>query len=309
LRVQVVRYGNEDASFGRCVSSILASIQLARKQIPSLNLTALLIGDGGGPEGPEHTWERQSLKGFQGRAEEMGVAFSYLEFKENTGHGRGHNILASSETGPSQDEIIVFANPDTYLAPSSLAKLVEALQDKDVAIAEARQIPLEHPKVFDLATGDTPWASGCLMAMKRDAFEKAAGFDEAFFLQGDDVDLSWKIRMLGWRIRHVASAAVFHDKHPGPNGDPIPGPEEPYHSLLARLLLATKAERQDVIEDFANRADQNGSDLEKKALSTFRDLRSSGRLPPTYRESLGVSQLVIKQVATFHGGDYAKRRF
>ncbi len=96
----------------------------------------------------------------------MRIGFSYLEFKENTRHARGHHILASRQIEPDKDEIIVLANPDTYLAPSSLAKLVTAIEDKGVAIAEARQIPLEHPKVFDLATGDTPWASGCLMAIK-----------------------------------------------------------------------------------------------------------------------------------------------
>ena len=109
-----------------------------------------------------------------------GASLDYVAFKANTGHGPGQNLLArrlADRSRPARDDdVLALVNPDTYLSPDCLAKLVEALED-DTGIAEARQIPLEHPKAFDPVTGDTPWASGCLIAMRMSVFNSLGGFE------------------------------------------------------------------------------------------------------------------------------------
>jgi GT2 family glycosyltransferase len=44
----------------------------------------------------------------------------------------------------------------------------------------------------------------------REAFLQAGGFDEAFFLQLEDVDLGFRLRLLGYRCLHVPDAIVHH---------------------------------------------------------------------------------------------------
>ena len=39
------------------------------------------------------------------------------------------------------------------------------------------------------------------------------GFDAHFFpMYCDDVDISWRLRLAGWKVRHAPRAAIFHDK-------------------------------------------------------------------------------------------------
>jgi len=319
VRVQIVRYGGQDAALFRCLASVVAALQVAQAQDPGLSQVSILLGDAGGEDGPQATWESSYLDVARSVALQKQISFAYVPFGENTGHGRGQNLLAAHSTGVLGDissdelgeekEIIVFANPDTYLVPSCLARLLRAFEQPKVAIAEARQSPLEHPKVFDPETGDTPWASGCLMAIKREVFDELGGFEPAFFLHGDDVDLSWRARMLGYRVLHVVNAAVFHDKRPGPNGDPLATDQEVHFSMLARLLLATRAERDDVIDFWQTWSQEHGSAPEKEAVEAYEGMRQSGNLPAPYRKALGVDEQTVRSIATFLDGEYAERRF
>src|SRR5439155_10815925 len=116
------------------------------------------------------------------------------------------------------------------------------------ASAEARQIPLQHPESYDETTGDTGWASGACMLQRRSALDEVGGYDdEHFFLHVDDVDLSWRLRLAGWRVVYVPRATVFHDKQLRRNGRPGASAIEVYWAVLGRLMLATRFARPDVV--------------------------------------------------------------
>jgi len=319
VRVQIVRYGGEDAALLRCIASVVSALRVAREEFGGISQAQILLGDAGGQDGPLAIWSESFLQAARSVALKDQIPLDYVVFGKNTGHGVGQNLLAARPPTPlpgapdsqqgQKEEVIVFANPDTYLVPSCLARLLRAFEEPKVAIAEARQIPLEHPKVFDPQTGDTPWASGCLMAIRREVFDGLRGFEPAFFLQGDDVDLSWRVRMTGYHVRYVVEAAVFHDKRPGPNGDPAPTELEVHQSMLARLILATRAEREDVIDFWRRWANEQGSEPERDAVKLYERMREAGELPLPYREALGVDEETVRKVATFVEGDYAERRF
>ncbi len=307
LRVQTVRYGDDAPDLVRMVRSLTAAARFIRERDPVAQVTAA-IGDCGGPKGADATVSEASLDELRELLGAAGISLDYVAFGTNTGHGTGQNRLAARAEA-AEAGIVVLVNPDTYLVPSCLATLVAALDDETVGIAEARQIPLEHPKPFDLVTGDTPWASGCTMALRASVFEALGGFETAFFLHGDDVDLSWRVRMSGLRVLHVPSAAVFHDKRLTATGFPEPTPEEEYHAILARLLLAHRAERPDVIQRWMVWAGDSGSALQREAVAAFRHKEAAGSLPQCYREAMGVSSRQVAEVACFHGGEYADHRF
>ena len=309
LRVQTVRYGGGGPDLLRMLRSVSAAVRRLDDQVPTLTVA---IGDCGGPEGPQAVLDERVLTEAREILAKAGISLDYVAFMTNTGHGAGQNLLAKgmvdSRRPGGEEDVLVLLNPDTYLSPNCLATLVGVL-DESVGIAEARQIPLEHPKPFNPVTGDTPWASGCLMALRSSVFDALGGFEPAFFLHGDDVDLSWRARLGGLRVRHVPEAAVFHDKRLTETGFPAPSEQEEYQAMLARLLLAHRAERRDLIGWWLSWVDIHGSARQHEAAKEFLCRHAEGVLPTTYREALGVSSDAVVSVACFHEGEYAEHRF
>ena len=134
----------------------------------------------------------------------------------NNGFARGVNLL--SKLGSA--EFMFLLNPDTELEAGCLERLVNrASSDPTIGVCEARQQPREHPKIYEPGTGETTWCTGAATLFRRKAFEEAGGFDERlFFMYCEDVDLSWKLWLRGWRCIYVPDAVVRHY-----NQDIIPG--------------------------------------------------------------------------------------
>ena len=103
-------------------------------------------------------------------------------------------------------------NPDAQLEPGCLERLLEkAESDTRIAICEARQSPKEHPKAYDAGTLETTWCSGAAALIRRAAFVEAGGFDERlYFMYCEDVDLSWRFWLTGWKCIYVPEALVHH---------------------------------------------------------------------------------------------------
>ncbi len=58
---------------------------------------------------------------------------------------------------------------------------------------------------------DVAFASGACLAVPRDVWLREGGFPEEFFLYGDDVDLSLRLRLRGERVGIAPRAQVDHD--------------------------------------------------------------------------------------------------
>ena len=48
------------------------------------------------------------------------------------------------------------------------------------------------------------------VAYRRAAWEQAGGFDERLFMYLEDVDLAWRLRLLGWDAVFAPAARVYH---------------------------------------------------------------------------------------------------
>jgi GT2 family glycosyltransferase len=151
----------------------------------------------------------------------------------NNGFARGMNLLARMSSG----EFMFILNPDAEVEPGCLETLLrKALADSRAGICEARQVPREHPKASDPKTGETTWCSGAASLIRRRAFEEVGGFDEKlFFMYCEDVDLSWKLWLKGWKCFYVPEASVNHRTQ-----DLMPGKkrtQENYFSFRNTLFL------------------------------------------------------------------------
>lgn len=152
---------------------------------------------------------------------------------DNNGFARGVNLLSHQGDG----EYLFVLNPDTRLEPGCVERLLErAESDAEIAVCEARQIPLEHHKTFDPETGETTWCSGAAALIRRRAFEHIGGFDDRlFFMYCEDIDLSWKLWLEGWKCVYVPDAVVHHF-----SAGAVPGrrrTQENYYSFRNSLFL------------------------------------------------------------------------
>jgi N-acetylglucosaminyl-diphospho-decaprenol L-rhamnosyltransferase len=166
-----------------------------------------------------------------------------IETGRNLGYGSGANRGA----GVSTADLLVICNPDVVVDREALAKLKIAVEcDRDLAIVgplvlepggtrypSARRFPslvegaghalagLLAPgnrfsrryRMDDLNTGRTmnvDWVSGSFMLVRRQVFEELGGFDETYFMYGEDVDLCWRAHRAGWGVAYVPSASVTH---------------------------------------------------------------------------------------------------
>lgn len=226
------------------------------------------------------------------------ISLSYDFFGENLGSARGHNRLAANV----ETDFILVQNPDVIVSPRLLQVMLAGFQKSGVGVMEAKQLPIEHPKDYDRVTGVTSWATTACALIPTALFREVGGFDaENFFLYCDDVDFSWRVRLLSYNVVFQPAAVVFHDKRLSDDGQWQPSAAERYYSAEAALLLAHKWGRPDGCEDILAYFRNHGDDNHKRAAAVFERRRNDGTLPRTIQDS--------SRVAEFYGIYYAKHRF
>src|SRR4029450_506957 len=64
---------------------------------------------------------------------------------------------------------------------------------------------------------DVLFATGSAMFVRAGVFRELGGFDERFFMFYEDVDLGWRLNLLGWRVRYEPTSVAFHQHHASMN--------------------------------------------------------------------------------------------
>lgn len=83
-----------------------------------------------------------------------------------------------------------------------------------------------------------PFLSGCTLLVRCDAFEQLQGFESAFFMYQEDVDLCFRARRLGLAMVFEPRARVFHTGS-ATAGDEL-GALQSYYRWRNRLLLVDR---------------------------------------------------------------------
>jgi hypothetical protein len=293
LSVQVVLYDTPLAAVWRQLRGIIAAASNA-VTAGALCEVSVAYGD----SSPAACLSTEAFAELERAGGENGLArLTYDHFDANLGSGGGSNRLARASTGP----FFLVLNPDAFPDPQMFSRLLAALSPSGVAAADARQIPCEHPKSYELQTGDTSWVSGACMLVRRPAFVAVGGFSADLFpMYCDDVDLSWKLRRAGWRTVHAPDAVVFHDKRPTAGGVE-PRPTERYWASLARLLLCRRWGRPDLEAETLTWLAGQGPGPYHDALLAYRQREAAGVLPEPIEGA--------DRVAEFVDGNYAVHRY
>jgi len=143
-------------------------------------------------------------------SEDIGIEFHLIVNKSNLGFAASCNQVLQKRCRPLPDYFLV-ANNDVEISRNCVIHLVaKMLSDNRIGICDGRQLPIPHPKPFDHLSGNTYWCSAAVCLISGQALAVTGGFDELFFMYCEDVDLSWRMRLQGFRCVHVPDATFFH---------------------------------------------------------------------------------------------------
>ncbi len=176
--------------------------------------------------------------------------FPFVHFTwnaENIGFGKACNQGLKQSTG----EYILFLNPDTIVPENCFADCISFLEQQKNAGAlgirmldgggkflheSKRSFPsplisfyklsgltalFPRSKTFSLyhlgyleehQNHEIDVMAGAFMLIKKEVLDKTGGFDESFFMYGEDIDLSYRIQQAGYKNYYYGEDSIIHFK-------------------------------------------------------------------------------------------------
>ena len=270
IQVQSVIYNNDKKSLERTIDYLANAVKVEVNEGHLIQRVKLKYGDAS--ENPVFTLDE--LEQIRQKYRDL-LEIEYVIFGFNTGSAKGHNLLAEK----CESDYILILNPDIILSPRCLVELIKPFSNGRVGIVEARQTPIEHQKDYDKNTLETAWATTACAMVPTTVFNEAEGFDsDTFFLYCDDVDFSWRVRLLGYKIIYQPSAVVYHAKRIDAEGKWIPTKSEVYYSAEASLMMAYKWSNNELVENLLEQYEKM-TGVQKEIAEKFKQKMRSGKLP------------------------------
>lgn len=185
-----------------------------------------------------------------GSLEYLKPRFPYVEFianNENVGFGKANNQALLKAKG----KYTLLINPDVLISENTMVTLYAHMEgnqgtgacgckilnpDGTFAPESRRSVPTPVNalwKVLGLTTlfpdnkrfseyylgwmdpdepGSIPVLSGSFMFFRTELLKKLEGFDERFFMYGEDIDLCYRVAKAGYSIDYVPSTSIIHYK-------------------------------------------------------------------------------------------------
>jgi hypothetical protein len=171
--------------------------------------------------------------------------FEIIDNRENIGFGRANNIGLKR----SQGKYLLILNPDTLIAEDTLQNLSDYL-DAHPEVGAAGPKILTREGAFDVTSKrgfPTPWVAfsrlsglskifpkspifgsydllyldpdqpaevdslvGSCMIVRRETYLQTGGFDEDYFMYGEDIDWCFRMKQAGWQIHYAPVTKIVH---------------------------------------------------------------------------------------------------
>ena len=164
------------------------------------------------------------------------AAITIIESRHNLGFARANNIAIRQ----TQSQYVLLLNPDTFVAEDSLTQVLAFMDthpkaggvgvkmhnaDGTLARESRRSLPTPWVSLLKMLgfsrryymshlswdePGQIEVLSGAFCMLRREALDQVGLLDEDFFMYGEDIDLSFRIRRGGWENWYVPAAIVHY---------------------------------------------------------------------------------------------------
>ena len=157
----------------------------------------------------------------------------------NLGFVAGNNLALKNV----KSKYVALLNNDTKVDPNWLSYLVEVMEsDPSIGACQPKLLSLRDPRffeyngcaggmldvfgvpfcrgrVFDVieedrgqydTTAEVFWAGGAAILIRQQALREAGLLDEIFYAHMEEIDLCWRIRLLGYKVVCVPRSIVYH---------------------------------------------------------------------------------------------------
>ena len=201
LSVIIVNYNTADF-LGRCLTSVARQTDVDAEVIVVDNCS-----EDGSPD-----IVREKFPGVRLMANDQNLGFS-----------RANNQALKDSSG----KYVYFLNPDTEVRSGAFKNMVDFMDSHpNVGLAGTQlvnpdgspqsSVEIRYPGQRHAESelkglkGDIAWVMGSSMIARLEIIRDIDGFDEHFFLYGEDLDLCLRIRKSGWVIGYIPEAMVIH---------------------------------------------------------------------------------------------------
>jgi GT2 family glycosyltransferase len=191
--------------------------------------------------------DNASVDGSQAMVRRKFPDVNLIENRTNVGFSTANNQAINEAHG----EYILILNPDTLIQEDTLAVLKKFLDERqDVGAAGCKLLnPDGSFQIASRRSFPTPWVafcrivglsrafpksrlfgqynvtyldpdeeaeidvlSGSLMMLRKSVLDRVGYFDEDYFMYGEDIDLSYRIKKAGWKIMYTPLTKAIHYK-------------------------------------------------------------------------------------------------
>lgn len=132
---------------------------------------------------------------------------------------RGQSFARNAGAGAARGNKLIFLDQDDVIGARYLERMSSALDEHRVVAArmethtlnadgmgDARQIA----QTSELPTTPVPWAYGCTLGVRREAFDLVGGFATDQVGGAEDIDLCWRLNDVGVTVTYVPEAVVHY---------------------------------------------------------------------------------------------------
>lgn len=185
---------------------------------------------------------------------------------QNGGYAKGYNDALKN----LKEDVFVLLNSDVEVTQGWLSPILEAFKATKNVVAiqpkildyknkdyfeyagaaggyiDALGYPYCRGRIFNTLEKDTGqfndsrqifWASGACIAVKKEAFIKAGGFDEDLFAHQEEIDLCWRMQQQAGIIQYIGSSTVYHL---GGGTLGVENPKKTFYNFRNSLLVMLK---------------------------------------------------------------------
>lgn len=185
---------------------------------------------------------------------------------QNGGYAKGYNDALAH----LKEDVFVLLNSDVEVTKGWLTPIIDAFKVTSNLVAvqpkildyknkdyfeyagagggyiDALGYPYCRGRIFNTLEKDTGqyndtrqifWASGACLALKKEAFVKAGGFDEDLFAHQEEIDLCWRMQQQGGIIHYIEDSTVYHL---GGATLAVENPKKTFYNFRNSLLVMLK---------------------------------------------------------------------